>query len=65
MRIDCFSRYSTDYGRHWRDESFLNETSFQILSVIADKNNFFYLLILNDQNQLGLIQLDLNYLIRK
>jgi len=59
------SRYSTDYGYNWHQGTFSNETSFQILSLIADNNNIFYILTLNNENILNLIQLDFNLLISK
>ncbi|CAF2846878.1 unnamed protein product [Rotaria sp. Silwood2] len=55
-------RYSTDYGRSWHSETFSNETSFKILSLIANDNNIFYILTLNNENLLNLIQLDFNLL---
>ncbi|CAF0780089.1 unnamed protein product [Rotaria sordida] len=55
--------YSTDYGRSWHSGTFSNETSFQILSLIANDNNIFHILTLNNENQLNLIQLDFNLLI--
>ncbi|CAF1083583.1 unnamed protein product [Rotaria sp. Silwood1] len=56
-------RYSTDYGRNWHSGTFSNETSFQVLSLIADKDNVFHVVTLNNENQLNLIQLDFNLLI--
>ncbi|CAF3131473.1 unnamed protein product [Rotaria socialis] len=61
--LDHSFRYSTDYGRNWHHGKISNDTSSQILSLIADKNNMFYILSLNTKNKLNLIQLDFNLLI--
>ncbi|CAF0753970.1 unnamed protein product [Adineta steineri] len=58
-------RYSTDYGRNWHEKTLTNETSFRILSLIADKNNIFYILTSNNDNILNLMELDFNLLIHK
>lgn len=56
-------RYSTDYGRQWRQGTFFNETFFQVLSLVGNDGNIFYLLASNNESQLILIELDFNLLI--
>ncbi|UJR37943.1 hypothetical protein I4U23_030628 [Adineta vaga] len=56
-------QYSTDYGRNWHEKTFLNETSFQILSLLADSNNIFYILTINTTNSFNLIQFNFNTLV--
>jgi hypothetical protein len=58
-----FHRYSTDYGRHWHEKTFSNETSVRILSLLADNNNVFYLLTSTPADSVELIELNLNHLI--
>ncbi|CAF1089380.1 unnamed protein product [Adineta ricciae] len=56
-------QYSTDIGYNWHGKTFLNETDFQILSLLADSNNIFYVLISNNTNSFNILQFNLNNLI--
>jgi hypothetical protein len=55
--------YSTDYGRHWHQGTFLNETLAQIRSVITDPNNRIYAVASNTDNLVNLIEFDFNLLV--